>query len=223
MITFNNGNIFMIVSFVSQKGGVGKSTLARGLAVEFLNSQQWDVHVADMDTTQLTALKWANRRDAIGVEPSVDVASYRNPQSALRAAKRCDLLVVDGTPYATQSSKELAKASDLVVIPTGITMDDLEPQLNLAQEMVIRAGIPKNRILFVIMQVTENGEKEAMKTRESIKDWGFNVVKDWMPAKTAYGSALDAGYSMTETRFKSLNEKAQSIIDGITQKIEEFQ
>lgn len=208
----------MIVSVLSQKGGPGKSTLARGLAVEFLK-QDWDVHVADMDTTQLTTLKWAERRDAIDVEPSVDVASYRNPQSALRAANRCDLLVVDGTPYATQASKDLAKGSDLIIIPTGVTLDDLEPQLNLAQEMVTRVGIDKRRILFVVMKVNENGDKEAMSTRSSIEEWGFNVVKGWMPARTAYGSALDAGYSMTETRFKTLNDKAQSIMDGITQTI----
>ena len=212
----------MIISFLSQKGGVGKSTLARGLAVEYIKSG-WDVHVADMDTTQLTTLKWAERRDAIDVQPSVDVASYRNPHSALKAASRCDLLVVDGTPYATQASRELAINSDLVVMPSGNTIDDMEPQLTLAQEMVVKGGVDKSKILFVVMLVKENGDKEAMQTRKSIQDWGFNVVQGWMPAKTAYGSAMDAGYSMTETRFKSLNEKASNILEGITRKIKESQ
>ncbi len=40
----------MIISILSQKGGVGKSTLARGLAVAHLKSGG-DVHVADLDPT----------------------------------------------------------------------------------------------------------------------------------------------------------------------------
>lgn len=212
----------MIISILSQKGGVGKSTLARGLAVETLGSGL-DVHVADMDTTQLTTLKWAERRDAIDIVPSVDVASYRNPKSALKAEHRADVLIIDGTPYATQSSKDLAQGSDLIIIPTGVTLDDLEPQLNLAQELVIKGKVLKSKILFVVMLVSEGADKEAMSTRASIEEWGFNVIQGWMPKRASYGSAMDAGYSMTETRFKSLNQKAVNILNGINEKIREIQ
>ena len=204
----------MIISVLSQKGGVGKSTLARGIAVEFVKNG-WDVHVADMDTTQQSTVNWAERRDAIAVEPSIDCAMYRNPQSALRAIGRCDLLVIDGTPYATQDTKDLAAGSDLVVIPTGITHDDLEPSLRLAQELTIKAGVPKSKILLGVMTVPESGDKEAMATKSSIQDWGFTVADSWMPFRTAYGKAMDAGYSMSETRFTTLNERAGSILSAI--------
>ena len=210
----------MIVSFLSQKGGVGKSTLARGVAVEFVKNG-WDVHTADMDTTQQSTVNWAERRDAIGVEPSIDAAMYRNPHSALRALARCDLLVIDGTPYATQDTKELAAGSDLVVIPTGITHDDLEPSLSLAQELTIKAGVAKAKILMVVMKVPEGGDKEAMSTKASIQDWGFEVAPSWMPFRTAYGKAMDAGYSMSETRFKTLNERAGAILGAIAERITE--
>ena len=203
-----------IVACLNQKGGVGKSTLARGLAVEFLKNG-WDVHVADMDTTQQSTLDWAERRDAIGVDPSIDTATYRNPQSALRSISRCDLLVIDGTPYATENTLEIAAESDLVVIPTGITHDDLSPSLRLAQELTMKANVPKHKIVMVVMKVPENGEKEAMATKRSIQDWGFNVVSTWMPQKTAYGKAMDSGYSMSETRFSTLNDKAGKIISEL--------
>lgn len=208
----------MIVSFLSQKGGVGKSTLARGVAVEFVKNS-WDVHIADMDTTQQSTVNWAERRDAIGVKPGIDTAMYRNPQSALRSTSRCDLLVIDGTPYATQDTKELASESDLVVIPTGVTHDDLEPSLRLAQELTMKAGVPKSKILMVVMKVPENGDKEAMATKSSIKEWEFSVADSWMPFRTAYGKAMDAGYSMSETRFTSLNKKAGTILNAIVEKI----
>lgn len=210
----------MIVSFLSQKGGVGKSTLARSTAVEFVKNG-WDVHVADMDTTQQSTVNWADRRDAVGIEPTVDAAMYRNPQSALRSVSRCDLLVIDGTPYATQDTVELAKSSDMIVIPTGITHDDLEPSLRLAQELSMQSKIPKNKILLIVMKVPESGDKEAMSTKSSIKDWGFNVVETWMPFRTAYGKAMDAGYSMSETRFSTLNERADAILKGIADRLME--
>jgi chromosome partitioning protein len=207
----------MIISFLSQKGGVGKSTLARGVAVEFVKNG-WDTHIADMDTTQQSTVQWAERRDAIGVEPSIDAAMYRNPQSALRSTGRCDLLVIDGTPYATQDTKDLAARSDLVVIPTGITHDDLEPSLRLAQELTMKAGVSKSKILMVVMKVPESGDKEAMSTKSSIKDWGFAVIDSWMPFRTAYGKAMDAGYSMSETRFNTLNDRAGSILSAIAER-----
>jgi Mrp family chromosome partitioning ATPase len=41
----------MIISLVSQKGGVGKTALARLLAVEFARSG-WDVKLVDLDTAR---------------------------------------------------------------------------------------------------------------------------------------------------------------------------
>jgi len=207
----------MIISFLSQKGGVGKSTGARGTAVEFIKNG-WDVHVADLDTVQLSTLNWAARREALGVEPYVDVATYRNPKSALKSVGRCHLLIVDGTPYATQDTKDLAKGSDLVIIPTGVTYDDLEPSLRLAQDLVLQAGVDKGKILFVVMRVPENGDKEAMTTKKSIQEWGFGVLQTWIPFKISYGKSMDAGYSMAETRFTSLNEHAGKVLAGIAEK-----
>lgn len=203
----------MVISFLSQKGGVGKSTLARGISVEFTKNG-WDVHIADMDTTQQSTVHWAERRDSEGIEPSIDTAMYRNPNSALRATNRCNLLVIDGTPYATSDTKELGTQSDAVIIPTGITHDDLEPSLKLAQELTM-AGVSKCKILFVIMKVPENGIKEAEATLETIKNWQFSVVDKVMPFRTAYGQAMDSGYSMSETRFPSLNTTAGKIIGSI--------
>jgi chromosome partitioning protein len=56
----------MIISLISQKGGVGKSTLARLLAVEIAKAG-WRVKIADLDPAQGTATKWKARRDVAGL------------------------------------------------------------------------------------------------------------------------------------------------------------
>ena len=54
----------MIISLISQKGGVGKSAVARLLAVEFTKAG-WSVKIADLDPAQGTSTKWKARRDEI--------------------------------------------------------------------------------------------------------------------------------------------------------------
>ena len=56
----------MIISLISQKGGVGKSGIARLLAVEFVRAG-WSVKIADLDTMQGTSTKWKARRDRAGM------------------------------------------------------------------------------------------------------------------------------------------------------------
>lgn len=204
----------MIVSFLNQKGGVGKSSLARSMAVEYVK-HGWDVHIADMDTTQLTTLQWATKRAELGVQPEVDVAAYQTPKSAIKSAKRCDLLIIDGTPYASTNTLEIAKHSDLIIIPTGISSDDLEPSLVLGRELSIKLKIPKEKLLYVINQVPDNGGKEAISSRSSIIDWGFNATPGWIAKKTGYSQAMDVGYTMAETRYPSLNNKVANILEAI--------
>jgi chromosome partitioning protein len=51
----------VLVGLVSQKGGVGKSTLARLVAREYATAG-WNVKIADLDTAQGTSFNWQARR-----------------------------------------------------------------------------------------------------------------------------------------------------------------
>lgn len=208
----------MIISCLSQKGGSGKTTLARGVAVEFVKNG-WDVHVADTDVNQLTFHSWAGKREALGIKPAVDVASYRSPASALRATARCDLLIVDGAPSASQDTLFFATQSDLVIIPTKTTDDDFSSALGLAQELTVKKGVDRDRILLVVTQVPDNGEKKAKERINELQGWGFDVVPTWMMFQQAFGTAMDCGYCMTETRFNTLNDRSGDIIQYIGEKI----
>ena len=53
----------LIVSFVSQKGGVEKSALARALAVAVAEGGM-NVLLADLDPQQSTIAEWARLREA---------------------------------------------------------------------------------------------------------------------------------------------------------------
>ncbi len=206
----------MIISFLNQKGGTGKSTLARAVAVEFARNG-WGVHVADMDTLQKTAFNWAGRREQAEVTPQIEVALYREPKAALKASETSDLLIVDGKAFADTHVLEFAKVSDLIVLPVGISADDLEPTLSLASEL-INKGVSRSLIFFVVCKVTKNGEREAFNTCKSISNWSFEVAEGWIPMQTAYSQAMDTGRALTETKYKELNATTDKIIKQIADK-----
>ena len=72
-----------------------------------------------MDIIQKTTFNWAGRRSDAEIEPSLEVALYRDPKTALKAVGTSDLLIIDGKAFADNHLLTVAKASDLIVIPVG--------------------------------------------------------------------------------------------------------
>ena len=65
------------IAMVAQKGGVGKSTLARIVAVEATKGGL-QTKIADLDTQQTTSVSWAARRAANGLEPPIRAEAFRS-------------------------------------------------------------------------------------------------------------------------------------------------
>ncbi len=202
----------MIISVVSQKGGVGKSSISRTLAVEFTRAG-WRVLLADIDPKQATSNRWSRkRRDAAGIVPQVEATAFPTTPQALTASRDYDLTVIDGAPHATRGTAQAAKASDLVVIPTGSSLDDLEPSLALAGELE-QAGVPKARIVFALYKTTSHAQERE--SREALEQYGFQVLAGSVPAKTGYIDAFDRGFCATETKYENLNDRAASLVTAV--------
>lgn len=201
-----------IIAVLQQKGGPGKSTLARAIATEAARADL-DVLLADLNPQQQTAYLWSVARDEAGHKPRVDATVYHRADKLLREAAGRQMVVVDGGPHASQQSLEIARESRLVVIPTGVTTDDLREALKLGSEFV-GAGIPRERLAFVLNR-TPSSEREIEAARTNIDAFGFFCASGHIPLSTGYGSAMDAGLAITETRFRGLNDKAASIIQQL--------
>ena len=207
-----------IIATLSQKGGVGKSTIARMLAREFVKGG-FRTKVADLDTQQQTCTHWAGRRAENGVMPEIQVQSFASVKTAVAEKARFDALIIDGKPNASDQTTEIAKASDLVVIPTGQTVDDLHPGVVLAHALR-KKGIPQSKIAFAMFKTT-GSERENRAAREYLAEAYYAVLDGEVPVSTAYGTASDQGKAITETPFASLNERAaklaQSVIDTVAE------
>ena len=202
----------IVIGMISQKGGVGKSTLARLIAREYA-ANDWRVKIADLDTNQGTSFMWQQRRMQNELTPEIAVERYRTAKRALEDAPNYDLMVVDGEPKASKDTLEIARLADLLIIPTGLAVDDLQPTIALASELK-NSGVPRERIAFAMSKVGTS-EKEFKDAVENLEATGFKVLKGFLQEKTGYRNASDMGLAASETKYQSLNEKAEELAQSI--------
>ena len=206
-----------VIAFVSQKGGVGKSTLARALAREAA-AGGLRVKVADLDTQQGTSVDWHRLRLSQGIEPVVSVEAFATAAQALAAAEAFDLLVIDGPARTSQATLDIARAADLVVQPSGASRDDLLPAVREFHALV-KAGIPIERLTFALNRIGTPAEEAA--AREFLDQAGYSVLNGYLREQPAYRLAQNGGRAVTETSWSALNERADALIQSLIDRINE--
>ena len=209
----------MYISFISQKGGVGKSILCRSVAREYV-ANGWNVKIADMDTSQSTSFNWNSRRLKNNIEPILRVEQFRRVEDAIKIANGYDLMLFDGAPHATRETLDIARISDLLVLPSGISLDDLEPTVKLAHELK-KEGIERNKIAFALCRVG-NSETEISEAKDYITNANYFLLTGTIAEKTGYRRAIDLGKTLTETTHATLNKQADILIQSIINRLNEL-
>jgi len=204
-----------VIAFVSQKGGVGKSTLARALAREAAASGL-RVKIADLDPDQATIVDWHKVRTQRAIEPALSVELFRTTAHALASAAGYDLLVIDGPAKASGGTTEIAKRANLIVQPTGAGRDDLNPAVRVFHGLM-KLGVPHSRLVFALNHIGTESEAEA--ARVYITEAGYAALPGYLPERPAYRIAQNEGLAVTETRFHSLKERADALIQALIDKV----
>ncbi len=207
-----------IIGCVSQKGGPGKSTLARALGAAFAIAD-WSVKIIDLDTKQGTSTAWQQRRLRNGTTPDVPVQMFASTATALRKSGDADMLIIDGAPHASAETVEIARAADLLIIPTGLSLDDLEPAVTLANTLTDQHSIPADRIAFALCK-TGSSIAELEEARAYLGKTRFTTLDGAIPQKPAFSRAMDAGLSIIETHYKAPREQAQQVIQAAIERFE---
>lgn len=206
-----------IIALISQKGGVGKSALARLLAVEFLRAG-WAVKIADLDTMQGTSTKWKARRDRAKLQPEIPVEKFATVDRAIREAERFDLILLDGPAHAEKGGRDMARAADLVLMPTGYGLDDLEAQTEAAYELE-ENGITRNKIWFVFCRTT-GSPAEDLAARDYLKRAGINVFEPVLPELPSIRQGHNSGKAASEISYPAVQERAVALAVAIATHIE---
>jgi chromosome partitioning protein len=202
----------IVVTFISQKGGVGKSTLARALAT-FARESGLTTKVVDLDQQQKTLTIWEHTRSRHGIKPAIHVEDA-SPSEALKLARTSDLLIIDTAGKITEQIHELAKQAHLVVQPTSPSSDDMHISVLVFLAME-RVGIPRERLAFALSAVlSKSEEKDA---RAFLTSFGYPVLEGSIPSNLAYRDAMKVGRSILETKQRTLNGTAHRLISEMLQ------
>jgi chromosome partitioning protein len=204
-----------IIAFVSQKGGVGKSTLSRALARDAAASGL-KVKIADLDTQQGTTIDWHRTRLDARITPEVAAEAFATAGQALKQADQYDLLILDGPARTSKGTLEIARVADLVVQPTGASTDDLKPAIREFHALV-KAGISKGKLAFALNRIGTPAEEAE--TRAYIAEAGYSVLGGCLFEKPGYRKAQNMGHSVTETTYSGLKAKADALIQALIDRV----
>jgi chromosome partitioning protein len=197
-----------IASFVGQKGGVGKSTLARVLAVKAAHEGR-RVLLGDFDLEQLSCIDWSATRLRNGIEPDIEARAFKSLKKLRKTVENFDLVVVDTRGLADELTSDVSQESDVVFLPTGTSMDDLRPTLALARRLAKSSKVG-SKVVLVLSKVGRS-ERLLENARIVIDEAGFDVLSNVWPERDGFQADLDMGRAGSESHNPHLRESAQRI------------
>ena len=185
-----------IITIAMQKGGVGKSTLARSLAVAAVRDGL-SVLIVDMDAQQSVS-QWAERREA---DMPVVVFSTENelPKKLAQAKEAADLVIIDTPPARSTEAPAAVEIADLVLIPT---TPDVEPLEQMPRTLRLCRGFSRP-VFAVINMANPTGSTEVTQTREVIEALGARTASVVLHRRKAHRDASASGLTAQEIDVES--------------------
>lgn len=205
------------ILFTSQKGGVGKSTLARSTAVALAYAGR-KVLLADFDVEQRTCLRWQVQRQARGLEPTITVAKFSKEAKLDRASDQCDDVVIDTRGQPDTLSLDLAMASDVIFLPSSFSLDDISPTLKVV-EGLRSAGIPSWRVAVVFCR-TGVSARQAQHARSILEMNDILALDAVLPQRDGFVSLAATGRTGREAPSAALRAIAIAIDEALLHFIE---
>ena len=204
---------FMIISFINQKGGVGKTTLSINVASALANAGH-KVLLIDADK-QGSSTAWASLREETPFQV-VSLARDNMAKDAMKLAQDFDYTLIDAPPHAESISRSVIIASDLVLMPiepSGLSSwasDVTVRQIQQAQDYkeTLKCG-------FVVSRKIGNSVI-GREIREMVAGSGIHVFEADIENRVAYAESGTMGQTIFEW---CIDKKAQAEITNLTKEI----
>lgn len=134
-----------VIALISQKGGVGKTSLAGHLAVEAELQRDGPVAIIDTDPQGSLSGWWNVRPEETPIFVRGELPKIKSQLKRL-AEQGIKLVVIDTPPAITDNIKAVAQVADLAIIPTRPSPHDLRA-VGATVDLVESVGKP---MLFIV-------------------------------------------------------------------------
>jgi len=194
-----------IIAFISQKGGVGKSTLSQAFAVE-AKKQKIKVLLADCDSQQATSQEWNK------IKGRIPCQVFNQVKDIWPLVKQYDLIIIDAPARTSQGTLEVAKRADLIIQPTGASRADLIPAVKEFNALV-KAKIDKKKLLFIPTRLSTPTEYQLIQAY--LKNTGYACSPHYLMEKTSYKQIQNEGRSISEVSYRTLKKQVKELVNEL--------
>lgn len=190
----------MIISFINQKGGVGKTTTAINIADSLIRRNKKLLFI-DADP-QGSAMHWHTMENS----NTFEMLHYTEPvkkSDIEELSTHYDYLVIDAPPAIGEMTKSILAVTDLSIIPLIPSSLDIwacRGTLDMIEE--IR---PENSEMDVKLLINRKipGTRVGREARETLKEFNAEVLDSELCQRVAYINAITSGVSVMEYAPKS--------------------
>ena len=180
------------ISFLSQKGGTGKTTLCVHLAVAAGKMGKSAV-ILDLDP-QASATGWKdNRSDETPVAVSLQFSRLGQTLAASKQSG-ADLAFIDSAPHSDQVAMAAAEVADLILIPCRAGILDIRA-IAMTAKIAKLAGKP----VFVILNaLPPQATSLIAEARDAVAVHGLDLAPVTIHQRAAYAHSLIDGHVAME-------------------------
>ena len=179
------------IAVVSQKGGVGKTTLATALAVAAVRDGKLAA-VVDLDPLASAAF-WRDARES-GDPPVTAVPAARlNAVLSAAADSGCDWAVIDAPPMAKDVAFEAVRHADFVLVPTRPAVLDV-----MAGSRTLELVEHYRKPAAVVLCLCPVRGREVEDTESAVRQLGATVAPVRIHNRIAFSRAQQSGLTAQE-------------------------
>ncbi len=213
----------MIVSFLNQKGGVGKTTLSINIA-RWFTVNGYRTLLIDSDP-QRSAREWHKDADGellnlIGLDlPTID-------KDILNFEDQYEWIFIDGAPQLSTMAVKTIKCSNIVLIPVTPSGFDYRASGQFIELVKDRMDIDPYLKAYFIISRHKTGTSIGEEFRSRLEEFGLPILENKTFDRTIYSTSSALGktifeFSLNTSHAASLEIKG--ICEEIIQKGEEIE